>query len=94
MIIYVETWAVTLMIMYVETWAVTLMIMYVETFKTDIVFISNVVISLTSHWPNLKYQSPFVDANNITLWDQMKNIEITDNYIYSNTYFLLHLKTS
>ena len=59
-----------------------LVIMYVDTIKSAvIVFISN-LICLTSHHrqtDNFQYQSQFIDTDNITLWDQRKNVCFVDH---------------
>jgi hypothetical protein len=56
-------------------------IMYVETFEIDvIVFIGNVIMCLTSHWPIISgIQSQFINYDNIT---PVKNLQITNNIIY------------
>jgi hypothetical protein len=55
--------------------------MYVETFEIDvIVFIGNVIMCLTSHWPIISgIQSQFINYDNIT---PVKNLQITNNIIY------------
>ena len=59
--------------------------MYVETFKTDVtVFISKIIMCLTSHWP--QYQSQFVDNDNITHLNQTKNVQITNKQFYTKQY--------
>ena len=58
-----------------------LVMMYVDTLKIDvIVFISKVIMCLTSHIPDtFQYQSQlFVDTDNIIRWYQRKNVQITD----------------
>ena len=50
--------------------ATILVIMYFETFKTDVV---------TSRWPIISsIKDRFIDTDNITQWDQKKNVQITD----------------
>ena len=59
--------------------------MYVEIFKTDIiVFIGNVIMCLMSYWPIIF--NTFIATDNMTLWDQKKNVQITDKKIYSETW--------
>jgi hypothetical protein len=55
--------------------------MYVNIFKTGIiVFIHNIIICLTSCWPIIfSIKSQFLYTDNITWWDQSKNIHITNN---------------
>jgi hypothetical protein len=63
---------------------VILVIIFVETFKTDIIiFIGNIIFFFMSHRPiYLQYKSQFDDTENITLWGERKNVQITDNNIY------------
>jgi hypothetical protein len=55
--------------------------MKVETFKIAvIVFIFNVIIHLTSHWPIIFCIVVMsLNTENIAQWDQCKNLQITDN---------------
>ena len=57
--------------------------MFVGTLKTDvIIFISNIIytsgITLTN---DFQYYGKFVDTDNITRWDQRKNVRLNNLYI-------------
>ena len=56
--------------------------MFIKTFKVDVI-VGNVLnvfdVTLTD---NFQYQS-VLDPDNITLWDQRKNVQITNNFFYS-----------
>jgi len=57
-------------------------IIYIENFnKTGvIILIGNVIMCWTYDWS--KISSEFVDSDNITRWDQKKNVQITDTWVW------------
>lgn len=60
--------------------AVIVRIMYGETLKTDvIVFIGNVIMTLTSNWLVIFSIRVRVDTDNITGWDQKENAQVIEN---------------
>ena len=63
-------------------------IMYVETFKTDVIFVGKIIMCLIWQWPIITSirVSPLILT--ITLRDQKKNIQITDNKKYLKLNFV------
>ena len=57
-----------------------LVIMQVENFKTDVIdFVGNIIMCFDVIMSD-DYQSQFINTDNITWWDQIKNVKITDKY--------------
>ena len=63
-----------------------------QTSKTDvIVFISNVILCLMSHWLIIvQYHGQSIDTENIARWDQKKNAWITNNTSSSTSHRQLY----
>jgi len=61
--------------------------MYAENIKTDfILFLSHSVTTYvfdTIPTDNFQYRNQFIDTDNITLWNQRKNVHITDKNSYN-----------
>jgi len=61
---------------------VILVIVYVETLITNvIVFIGNIIMCLTSHWQIIFSIHQLVDTDNITWWDQKKNVKNNNKWL-------------
>ena len=78
-----QFWRLRQTLSLVSDLAVVLVIRHFETFNTDVVvFIGDVIMWLIS---NFQYQrlSKYLDTDNITRWDQKKNVQIIDR-IYSS----------